>query len=371
MKLFRKIKKNREVAGSDNTRGKGERRKSIKTKLVLYFTIIILVLALTLGYTSISSSSRSLTKAAKSSVLLAGQEGSRYVDSRVDAQLRTLELIAMRDDIVGMDWDVQKDVLIEQIENTNYENIAVVDLKGMSHFTDESTGDLSDREHVKKALAGQQNVSKGIVVSRVTGNTVLTYAVPIKDKGNVVGVLMGHRSADTLSDIVKDTGYGEKGIGFIVNTDGVIVGHPNHDLVLREFSPIEEGKADKNQESFGKFIEEVLANKEGLGEMKFGKDTHYGGYYPIEDTDWIFVVTADEKEVLAEIPVLQRRILLIGVIGLAIAIGATLIIGKQIADPIILAVAHGEHLANLNFTDDVPDFILNMNDEIGLLGQSF
>lgn len=345
--------------------------KSIKTKLIVSFSVLIIVLSLVLGFTSIRMASNSLIDAAENSVRLAGYEGARYVDSRVDAQLRTLELIAMREDIVGMDWELQKKVLDEQIANTNYENIAIVDLNGTIHFIDGSTGNVAEREYVIRALQGEKNPARSVVTSTVTGQTVIPYTVPIKNGGKIVGALMGHRPADTLSNIVVDTGYGEKGIGFIVNTDGIIVGHPDHDLVLREFSPIEEGKNDKNQESFGKFIEEALANKEGLGEMTFGKDTHLAGYYPIEDTDWIFVVTADENEVLASVPALQRSILIVGVIGLLVAIAFVLYIGNSICKPIILSVAHGEKIANLDIRQDVPEAFLKRTDEIGLLGNVF
>ena len=79
-------------------------KKSIKTKLVLYFTILISVFALGTGYLSVKSSSKALINAAKSSIELSGVEASDYTKSRIETEIRTLEMIAMRDDIQTMDW---------------------------------------------------------------------------------------------------------------------------------------------------------------------------------------------------------------------------------------------------------------------------
>lgn len=55
-------------------------------------------------------------------------------------------------------------------------------------------------------------------------------------------------------------------------------------------------------------------------------------------------------------------------VGLVIPIVTTLLMDQQIANPIILAIEHGEKLANLDFAEDILTNILNKNDEIGLLG---
>lgn len=346
-------------------------KKSIKTKLVLYFTVLISVFALGTGYLSVSSSSQTLINAAKSSIELAGVEASNYTKSRIETEIRTLEMIAMRDDIQSMDWEVQQPILKELLDKVGFQNLAIVDTSGNAKFADGSKGDLSDRPDFKKALVGENNVSKNVVFSVITGEPIFSYCVPIEKSGKIIGVVVGHLDALSLSDISDTTGYGERGYGFVINHDGEVVGHPDRENVLNKFNPIEEVKTDSSQKELADLYTEIIEKKEGITEYKYDNSDRFAGFSKIEGSEWIFVIVADKAEVLMAANTLQRNLIIASILGLIVAIAVTFIIGKQITDPIIIAVKHGDNLANLDFTDDVPEYILNMDDEIGMLGREF
>lgn len=369
MSILKKIKDKKEEKNKEMTKSKT--RQSIKTKLVLYFIILISVFALAIGIISIKSSKDALINAAKSSVTLAGKEASEYTESRIQTQLRTLEMIAMRDDIQSMDWEVQQSILMELLPKIDFQNMAIVDADGNANFTDGSQGDLSDKPYFTKAMAGENNISRDVVLSAITGEPIFHYCVPIEKDGRVIGVVVGHRDAFVLSDIADTHGYGEKGSSFIINSLGEVVGHRERQRVLDKFNPIEAEKEDSSQKPIADLFREILEKKEGITEYKINGVSNYAGFSTIPGSDWIFVIVADQDEVLSASQSLQRNLMLVSLLGLVIAIVVTFMIGKQITDPIILAVGHGENLANLDFTDNVPDFILNKNDEIGLLGQAF
>ena len=346
-------------------------RKSIKTKLVVYFTLLISVFAITTGFLSVKSSKDALIREAKSSVELAGREASDYTKSRIETEMRTLEMIAIRDDIKSMDWDLQQPVLMELLPKVDFQNMAVVDLDGNASFTDGSRGNLADRAHFIKAKAGENNVSRDVVVSVVTGESIFSYGVPIERDGRVVGVLIGHRDALFLSEISDGTGYGDKGYGFVINTSGTVVGHPDRQNVLDRYNPIEEIKTDTTYQVLADLYSEIIEKEEGIIEYRYDNTDRYAGFSRIEGSEWIFIVVADKDEVLTASKILRRNLVVASTLGLIIAIVVTLIIGKQITDPIIAVANHGELLANLDFTGDVPDHLLKMNDEMGMLGQGF
>lgn len=58
------------------------------------------------------------------------------------------------------------------------------------------------------------------------------YAVPIKDNGAVLGVLLARRDGNALAEITSDMGYGETGYAYVINDKGIVVAHPNRDLVM-------------------------------------------------------------------------------------------------------------------------------------------
>ena len=88
--------------------------KSVKTKLIAYFSIIILLGSMSIGILSLQRASRALTNEAETALKSKAEEGSKLTASRIETQMRTLEMIAGRLDIQGMDLDIQLPILGRQ-----------------------------------------------------------------------------------------------------------------------------------------------------------------------------------------------------------------------------------------------------------------
>ena len=91
--------------------------KSIKTKLIVYFSILMMLSSIILGIFSIQRASESLTAEAEKALRALAFEAARLTESRIDTQEKTLEMIAMREDIQTMDWEIQQPILKQQLEN--------------------------------------------------------------------------------------------------------------------------------------------------------------------------------------------------------------------------------------------------------------
>jgi methyl-accepting chemotaxis protein len=132
------------------------------------------------------------------------------------------------------------------------------------------------------------------------------YATPIERDGKVVGALIGSRDGNALSEVTDDTGFGKDGYGYMINSNGTVVGHPDRDKVLNQFNPIEEVKSNESLRSLATLFEKVLTEKTGISSYFFEGNDLYAAYAPIKGTNWIFVITANEQEVLSAIPSLQK-----------------------------------------------------------------
>jgi methyl-accepting chemotaxis protein len=346
-----------------------ENMKSIKSALIVYFSIIILVSSLALGYISLTNSRKSLTKVSEQSLLSLAGESAKLTASRLETQIRTLQMLAIDEEIQSMNWTIQQDILKERVKETDFMDIAVVDLNGNASYSDGTTSELADREYVQKALAGDANISD-VLISKVTGEPVIMIAAPINKDGKVVGALIGRRDGNSISEIVDDTGYGENGYGYIVNGKGTVIAHPDREKVLTQFNPIEAVKTNNKLTSVADIIQHIITEKEGVRTYSFeGKDL-YAGYKAIEGTDWIFVITANSKEVLAAIPELQTLIFIAAVTILLISIVLVYIIGNSISKPIIKTVKLSEKISNLDITENVDPKYLKKKDEIGKLSKA-
>lgn len=342
--------------------------KSIKSKLVLYFSILILISSASIGVITIRNADRAIVGEVENGISALAEEGAKVTESRISANKQSLVIMADMLDIQSMNWELQRPALRKQLENTGFLDFGIVALNGDTNYSDGSKAELAERDYVKKALAGETNVSD-LIVSKVTGDLVVMYASPIKVGNSVVGALIGRRDGNNLSTITNDIKFGQNGYAYIINNKGTMVAHPDIEMVNSEYNPIED--EDKSAKELATLFERMIDEKRGIGDYSFNGQDLYSAFAPIEGTDWILAITANSEEVLAAVPKMRNTVLVFILIILLISIAVTYFIGSSICKPIVIAVRHAETLANLDITEDVPESYLEMKDEIGMLSRSF
>lgn len=342
--------------------------KSLKTRLIFYFTIMILLSSLAVGLISIYYSSTSLTKEAEKSLFVMAKEGAALAESRIETEFKVLETIAGLEDVKSMDWLVQNDVLNNLIDETNFLALGVVGPDGLARYTDGIVENLADRDHIKIAFNGVESISD-IIPDVVNGGTLMRYAVPIDMDGKIVGVLVGRRDGGNLSLITEDIGYGEQGYSYIINSKGTVMAHPNKELVLNLFNPIYESENDKNLESMANAFNKILEEREGLTTYTYNGNDLYAAYMPIKGTDWILIITANVDEVLSSVPKMRNNMLIASAIIILISIVIAYFIGNSISKPIIQLKGYAEKVSNLDLTENLHENLLAKEDEVGLLSR--
>ena len=343
--------------------------KSIKLRLITYFTLIVLVSSMSIGFLSILSARKVITTEAENSLKALAFEGARLTESKIEIQKQILKTIAHNEDIQSMDWEMQGPELIRQIQETNFIGMSLGGLDGKARTMEGVQVDLGDRQYVKNALADTSGTID-LVVDRVSNELSLLSAVPIKKEGEIVGFLNGRSDGNALSEIVDETGFGETGYGYILNGEGTVIAHPNREMVITQNNALEMAKENKALESIAELTRKVLDEKSGISDYAYNGNELYAGYEAIEGTDWVLVITANKDEVLKAIPVMQNRVAILLIIVLILSIIVTYIIGHLIAKPIIAATKYSETLANYDITQDLPKPLLTRKDEIGGLSRS-
>ena len=332
---------------------KGFSIKSIKMKLVISFSILILLATVGIGIISIQQSSKALTEAAERSVQLSAQDAAKFIESKIDIQKKIIEMLSVREDIQTMNWTVQQRVLQQQLDKTGFLDMAIVTPNGTATYSDGSTSQLGDRIYIQEAFAGNLWVSD-LITSRVTNTNVLMYAAPIEKNGKVIGAIIGRSDGESLSVIADGTGNGTNGYGYMINKSGLVVAHPNRQMVLDQFNPIEAVNTDASLKSLANLFSTIIVDKNGVSAYSFKGTDIYAGFAPVENSDWIYIVTAEKDEVLSAIPVVQRVVALFVIIFLLLGIGITYLLGNYIAKPIKNAAMFSNILADLDVTMDVP-----------------
>lgn len=343
--------------------------KSIKLKVIVFFAMLLLFSTLVVGFFATLTATNAINIEAENALALAANEGAKLTESRIETQMSILDMIANNEDIESMDLSTQLPVLDDQLGNTNFLALAVVYPDGNAYYNDGTVAELGDREYVEKAFIGESNISD-LIISRVTGSGVLMYASPIESNGEIVGVLIGRRDGNALSNVTNAMGYGEYGYAYMINSSGELVAHPDSDRVMDQWNPLVEVESDQSLRSLANLFEKILAEGDGVEHYTFEGNNLFAGYAPIEGTEWSIVITAGEDEVLQAIPVMVRNIIIIIVVILAISIVIAYFIGNSIVKPILKIRDKAEVLADLNITEDLDPKLLNSKDEIGSLAKS-
>lgn len=336
--------------------------KSIKTKLIIFSTILVITVTLVIGLISITIGRNTIKEQAKYSLMLLAGESAKLTQSRVDAMVSALTMISKKTQITEMGWEVNLNVLSEELAKTNFIDIGYVLPNGYTYFTDGTVSLMSDRAYVEEALAGHTSISD-VIISRVTRKPEFEAAAPVYGNGLVVGAVIARMKADYLSEITKDIGYGGKGYAFMMNHIGTIIAHPDTQKVIDRFNPVKEGADSAYQQ--------ILTEKNGVISYQEEGRTLYAGFAPIEGTDWSFVITADQEEVMAAIPKMLRSIILVMFLVVAISLVAVYLVERRITGPLIALTKHSKLISNLDISKNIDVEYLLQRDEIGTLSEAF
>ncbi|AOY77395.1 methyl-accepting chemotaxis protein [Clostridium formicaceticum] len=344
--------------------------KSIKTKLILYFSVLILFISLIFGFVSLRATEKAVAREVEEAMRALAEEGAKLVASELNVDIAILETISRMEEIRSMDWEIQKLILEREFQAQSFLDLGIVSLDGTARYTDGSIAELGDRDYIQRAFAGKSNVSD-VIISRVTNAPVVMIAAPIVDDEQVIGALIARTDGNFLSTLTDNMGFGKAGYAYIINNYGTIIAHPDREKVIGQVNPIEEAETDATLRAVAEHYKKVLEEKRGVGYYSFEGNQIYSAYALVEGRDWVIVITADEKEVLAALFTMQRNLMLITFVILAVGILLCSLVGTAIAKPIVTAVKHGEKIAKLDITQDFPKDLLQRKDEIGALATAF
>lgn len=343
--------------------------KSIKSKLIISFSALIYIALTFNAVLGIVKGTSTVTNEVEHSIQALAMEGSKLVESRLQTNLRVLEVISLQEEIQSMDLEKQLPVLKDNLAKSSFLDIAVVYPDGNAYYTDGSVSQLGDRGYVKKAFEGEANISD-VIISRVTNEPVVMVANPIEKNGKIIGVLIGRRDGNFLSDITSDTGYGKNGYSYMMNTSGTLIAYPNKEYVLSQLNPIEQVDTDKTFQSFATATEYMTNHLSGITRYSYDGKKLYSSFSPVSGTDWLFVIIADENESLQGIASMRLVLILATLLTTALCFLLAFIIGTKISAPIVAMTKQSEKISNLDLSEDIDNKYLGYKDEIGILAKA-
>lgn len=346
--------------------------KSIRTRLIIYFQMVLITVCSVMGYAAYDRASKALISESKSALEVASLEASMLIRSYLDQKVILMEAIAAQK-IVTDDtpWEEKVAVLQPEAERNGYETFSITDLEGNARRLKGDPVNVAERPYFKQAASGKSNVSD-VTISKATGKPQILVAVPIIRESKVMGVLYGVLDGNEVSNITNQIKFGEKGYTYIVNRSGLFMAHPNSQHVLTQYNPVEDAENKPDIKELADLIQNRMAKGEsGVASYNFEGSRRITAFAPVPDTEWSVAVATYESEVLDEVKALNMWMLIISIAAILIGMIATLIMGVNISRPIIAASGFAKRISELDITQDVPAVLIKRKDEMGVLAKSF
>jgi methyl-accepting chemotaxis protein len=344
---------------------------SLKVSLVVGGLVFLFMAGL--AFVSDTIASGIIEGAAKKSLQSQSNTTASLVSEIIHSQLNVLQELANRARVKTMDFETQKEALIDEIDRIGADDFAIVYLNGISpHLKGGQSPDLSARDYVQRGLRGEQTVSDIIVGGSgavATPYPLINYVVPITENNVVVGGLLARNSATQFSDIVKDIGAKNGSSVYLINSAGIVIAHQDTELVMSSFSAMESAKSDPSLRSMAVFIEGILNGSHEIAEYARAGKSYIGASAKVPGMDWYLIDAIEKEEFFYETKQMLKKTMLVAVGAAIVAVfifisvlRITLI--RPIKDIVKAAIA----LANMEFDLAIPR---DRKDEIGDVQRAF
>jgi methyl-accepting chemotaxis protein len=335
--------------------------KSIQNKIRFNFFILLLSAIITITGISSILFYVSTTTQLKEDVAALAKAYSQGIENEIQIYKKELELVATLVNSKSKDT-AEKDNLLKKLSiNSGYKYIAISDKNGKTT----RNSDISDREYFQRALAGETYMSSPLI-NKVDNTITIMLATPIISENGIEEVLYGGIPYDIFGEQVSNIKIGAGGYSFIVDRNGVTVGHPEVATVENMVNYIELAKKDKNYKLVANAITRMIGGETGTAYTKYNGVKRLVGFTPIEGIEeWSIAVTIPVAQIMSRVYTTLTICVVISILLLLISSIIILRLAKTITLPIIALTKRIELLAEGNLSEEV--FALDGEDEIARL----
>ncbi|AQS10998.1 cache domain protein [Clostridium saccharobutylicum] len=217
--------------------------KTIKAKLIITISTILLVVSSGLGIVSYINSSKALVSNITKTLPQIAIQASNTVQANLDKQLDSMEVTSESILINNDSSDKIVNILKMESKRNGSIKMGYADANGNISYSDGETGNIKDTIYFKKSISGENYIDDPVVNENKTTMTI-TYSVPVKSDNSIVGVLVSVRDGMELSDMIKKIAFGKTGSAYMINSKSNSIAYMDPGMPLNQYNSIKE--AEKN-----------------------------------------------------------------------------------------------------------------------------
>lgn len=214
----------------------------------------------------------------------------RHVEMQISKDLDLLYAIATS---LGMYPNMTKQELIAflqaQREQNHYKNLEFAQPDGTTTLDDGSFLELSKTHHFQEAIKGAVNISnRGQDI--LDRSNILVEAAPVKQNGEIIGVLMGTRNTADFAKLLDMQSFNGMGYSLLVRANGDKVVESFHKNAISGLYNIFDMPDDPDHALRHQVLSDFTARKSGVITYHSAKrGMLYISYQPLSVNDWYLI----------------------------------------------------------------------------------
>ena len=339
--------------------------------MTLFNILILILVSVTLGGISYGFFQKSITNYIDQVLLNKAIDAAQLADERIHRYILNIESVAnfARIKSPTTSWKEKSDILQEEMIRLNYLDMGIADINGNLRFADGKEVDVSDRDYFLQAKNGENFITEAFL-SKSKGIMQIALSTPIKNEGQIVGVLVGFKHVDNLYSIVQDVHLGDTGYAFLLNEKGELISHPQTDVIEKGEFTLEKIRDNTQLSGLAKVFEKMIAKDTGVDTYLFQGRKRHTSYAPLTMKNWSIAVTIDQTEMMHDVNQMGMYMLILLAFVILMGVLYSMWLSYSIVSPIKAATNHIQKIAQLDFRHDVEETFLQRSDELGNIAKA-
>lgn len=338
--------------------------KSIKTKLILLVTLILVLSVGLVSFIAYYKTQQSIISSSKENLLNLTKSTAREVEAYLDKHIGEIETLAANDVMLSGDKTKILSVLEKEKKRMPYYSpLAIVDINGNAYGTDNATGNRADRDYFKQVVSQGKTFISEPLISKTNGKISVIIAAPIKNNGQVQGVLYGTIDMDKIYQLLNSVKIGKTGYVFMNSQNGTTIYHPEQERILKDNLLTGEGIP----EVMKNLMRRELTGEIAVASYNFNGKEKISSFAPVTNASWYLTASVDADEFLQEAVASRNLSLLVASIVALLSIGVTYIFISRMVKPLRQMTALTDSLASGDFQKNDLLGVNCSNDEIGAM----
>jgi methyl-accepting chemotaxis protein len=197
----------------------------------------------------------------------------------------------------------------------------------------------------------------------VTKQMAVSVAMPVKNtSGQFRGIIAEDILLQTIVDDIKDINLYGEGYSYLIDSKGVMLAHPDPELVSKNIFEVEKLKA------LSPMFKEMMGKDQGFTNYHYNNEDLLMVYQKIPLTGWTLAIAVPEKVVYKPLATLRWLFSLVTIVSVLLVILVTFVMVKRITKPIEILTGQVNVVADGNLTVQAT---VSGKDEIAELATGF